>query len=96
MPSEVLGVGVVTTLDPTSPLTSQIHSYVTAAGWWAGNTWLNFCLAGVKPSRSMRRVVTATWFTMVMNTISILWAGTHKPHRKVADLVLSVLVITSS
>ena len=25
-----------------------------------------------------------------------LWAGTHKPHQKVAGLVLSVLVITSS
>ena len=38
----------------------------------------------------------ATQFTMVMNTISILWAGTHKPHRKVAGLILSVLIITSS
>ena len=45
---------------------------------------------------SMHRVVTATQFTTVMNTISILWAGMHKPHRKVAGLVLSALVITSS
>ena len=30
------------------------------------------------------------------NTISILWAGMHKPQRKVAGLVLSVLIITSS
>ena len=51
---------------------------------------------GVKPGRSMRRVVMATQITTVMNTISILWAVTHKPHRKVAGLVLSVLVITSS
>ena len=34
-------------------------------------------------------------FTTVMNTISTLWAGTHEPHRKVAGLVVSVLVITS-
>ena len=38
----------------------------------------------------------ATQFAMVMNTISTLWAGMHEPHRKVAGLVLSVLVITSS
>ena len=52
--------------------------------------------AGVEYGRSTRRVVTATRFTMVMNTISILWAGMHKPHQKVAGLVLLVLVITSS
>ena len=52
--------------------------------------------ARVEYGRSVRQVVTATRFTTVMNTISNLWAGTHKPHRKVAGLVLSVLVITSS
>ena len=52
--------------------------------------------AGVEYGRSTRRVIKATRSTTVMNTISILWAGTHKPHRKVAGLVLSVLVITSS
>ena len=54
------------------------------------------CPAGVEHSRNTRWVVMATRFTTVMNTISILWAGMHKPHQKVAGLVLSVLVITSS
>ena len=52
--------------------------------------------AGVEHGRNTRRVVMATRFTTVVNTISILWVGTHKPHRKVAGLVLLVLVITSS
>ena len=51
---------------------------------------------GVEYGQSAGWVVTATRFTTVMNTISILWAGTHKPHQKVAGLVLLVLVITSS
>ena len=42
------------------------------------------------------RIVMATRFTMVMNTISTLWAATQEPHRKGAGLVLLVLVITSS
>ena len=65
---------------------------------WAGGPVIPGLLrpAGVEYGWSMRWVVTATRFTTVMNTISILWAGTHKPHRKVAGLVLSVLLITSS
>ena len=43
----------------------------------------------------MHRVVMATQFTTVMNTISTLWAGMHEPHRKVTGLVLLVLIITS-
>ena len=65
---------------------------------WAGGLVIPGLLspAGVEYGWSTRRVVTATRFTTVMNTISILWAGMHKPHQKVAGLVLSVLVITSS
>ena len=64
---------------------------------WAGGPVIPglLHLARVEYGRSTRRVITATRSTTVMNTISILWAGTDKPHRKVADLVLSVLVITS-
>ena len=43
---------------------------VTAVSWWAGNTWLT--LSGrVEYSWNTLRVVTATRFTTVMNTISI-------------------------
>ena len=51
--------------------------YVTAAGWWAGNTQFTFVLAGVGSGLCTRRVVTATWSVTEMNTISILWAGMH-------------------
>ena len=36
-----------------------------------------FVLAGVRSGLCMRRVVTVTRSVTVMNTISILWVGTH-------------------
>ena len=52
-------------------------TYVTAAGWRAGNTWIAFVLARVGSGLCMCWVVMATWSATVMNTISILWVGTH-------------------
>ena len=81
-------------INPSSTLPSTSHM----SQLWAGGPVIPglLCPAGVKYGRNMCQAVMATRFTTVMNTISILWAGTHKPHQKVAGLVLLVLVITSS
>ena len=50
---------------------------VTAAGWWAGNTQFTFVLARVRSGLCTCQVITATQSVTVMNTISILWVGTH-------------------
>ena len=50
---------------------------VTAVGWRASNTQFTFVLARVGSGLCTRQVVTATRSITVMNTISILWAGTH-------------------
>ena len=49
---------------------------VTAVGWWAGNTWFTFVLAGVGSDRCTHQVITATRSSVtVMNTISTLMGG---------------------
>ena len=50
---------------------------VTAAGCGPVIPGYTFVLAGVKSGLCTHRVVTVTRSVMVMNTISILWAGTH-------------------
>ena len=68
---------------------------VTAAGWRAGNTWLT----SSGQSRIWPEHVPGCYGYPVYygdEYYFYLWAGTHKPHQKVAGLVLSVLVITSS
>ena len=58
-------------------LLHNLITYVTAAGWRAGNTRFTFMLAGVGSDRCTRQVVTATQSSItVMNTISTLM-GRH-------------------
>ena len=53
-----------------------MYTCVTAAGWWASNTWFTFMLVGVGSDRCTRRVVMATRSSVtVMNTISTLMGG---------------------
>ena len=75
-------------------MVNSIITYVTAAGWRAGNTRFIFIRPGSNLVRAQAGSFRQPGFIMVMNTISTLWAGMHEPHRKVAGLVLSVLLIT--
>ena len=70
--------------------------YVTAVGWRAGNTQFNFIWPESSPTGACAGSLQQPGSVMVMNTISTLWVGTHKPHRKVAGLVLSVLLTMQS
>ena len=57
-------------------LLRNLITYVTAAGWRAGNTRFTFVLARVGSDRCTRQVVTATRSSVtVMNTISTLMGG---------------------
>ena len=69
--------------------------YVTAAGWRAGNTWLTSSgRSRIRPEHTPGCYGYLVYYGD--EYYFYLWAGMHKPHRKVAGLVLSVLVITSS
>ena len=70
---------VVVVVYPSIPCRSQDQPviYVTAVGWWAGNTQFTFVLARVGSDRCTHQVVTATRSSVtVMNTISTLM-GRH-------------------
>ena len=71
------------------------QTYVTAAGWRAGNTWLTSSgRSQIRPEHAPGCYGYPVYYSD--EYYFYLWAGTHKPHRKVAGLVLSVLIITSS
>ena len=66
----------LTTLKSCLKVNDNYLTYVTAAGWRAGNTRFTFVLAGVGSDQCTHRIVTATRSSvMVMNTISTLMGG---------------------
>ena len=72
-----------------------ISTCVTAAGWRAGNTWLTSSgRSRIRPEHAPGCYGYPVYYGD--EYYFYLWVGTYKPHRKVAGLVLSVLVITSS
>ena len=59
----------------------ELTLYVTAAGWQAGNTWLDFIQPELNPVGAHAGLLRLPSYYSD-EYYFYLWAGTHKPHRK--------------